>query len=279
MNVLKRNGEIEKFSLEKFSSSLEKAGFSEKEIGQSLIVIKGSFYDGMTTDEIYEMAWKSLKDLQNFSPVIKYSLKKAILELGPSGFPFEQLVSRIYSELGYKTLNGIMLQGKCIDHEIDIAAYNDDELILIEAKFHNEHYMKSDTKVALYVKARFDDLSEVNFEIEGKQRKMTKAILITNTSFTNNSKKYVKCNNTYEMISWSYPKDKGLLHMIESLRIHPITSIPILSQRDKKFLIENGCIYCRDLFENKNILDMMKISESRKIEILRVAESICKSDN
>jgi hypothetical protein len=279
MNVLKRNGELEKFSLEKFSSSLEKAGFSEAEVEQSLNIIKNSFYDGMSTDEIYEMAWKSLKDLQNFSPVIKYSLKKAILELGPSGFPFEQLVSRIYSELGYQTLNGIMLQGHCIDHEIDILAYNDEELILMEAKFHNEHYMKSDTKVALYVKARFDDLSNIEFEIDGKQRKMTKGILITNTSFTNNSKKYVKCNNTYEMISWSYPKEKGLLHMIEKLKIHPITSIPNLTQRDKKFLIENGCIYCRDLFENKNILDMMKISDSKKSEILKVAESICKSEN
>lgn len=41
---------------------------------------------------------------------------------------------------------------------------------MAEAKFHNELGIKSDLKVVLYVKARFDDLKE-NVYMYGKERK------------------------------------------------------------------------------------------------------------
>lgn len=275
MEVIKRDGTSEEFNEQKFLNSLEKAGFSDLEIKIALEKTKESLYDGITTDLIYEKAWETLKNIQNVEPIVKYSLKRAILELGPSGFPFEQLVAKIYQELGYKTLTGIMLEGKCIDHEIDVIAYKENELLLIEAKFHNEQSMKSDTKVALYVKARFDDLINIKFDIDGKKRKMTRGVLITNTGFTNNSKKYIKCVDTFDMISWSYPKDQGLLKMIEDHHIHPITSIPKLSQREKGELIEAGYIYCKDILKNPNILDQFKIVGEKKNEILKFARIIC----
>ena len=187
MEVIKRNGELEEFDKEKFTSSLAKSGFTEEEISKAFEEVTENLHKGITTDEIYVQALEILqKESESVEPVIKYSLKKAILELGPSGFPFEQLISRLYEEEGYKVQTGVMLSGKCIDHEMDVIAYNDTELILIEAKFHNDPHIKSDTKVALYVKARYDDLLDSVFEIDGKERKVTKALLITNTSFTNN---------------------------------------------------------------------------------------------
>jgi len=279
MEVKKRNGELESFDKEKFIDSLKKAGFNEPQINHALLEIEETLFNGITTDEIYNKALDVLKNTEEIEPIVRYSLKRSILELGPSGFPFEQLVARIYQEMGYETIIGLTLRGHCIEHEIDVVAHKGDELLLIEAKFHNESSMKSDTKVALYVKARFDDLSGILFDINNKKIKMTRGVLITNTGFTNNSKKYVKCVNTFDMISWSYPKGKGLLKMTEDFNIHPITSIPTLSKREKMDLIDKGYIYCKDILANPGILDTVRITGHKKDEILKIAKFVCKYDD
>jgi hypothetical protein len=279
MDIVKRNGETEPFSKDKFLTSLSKAGFSEEQINNALNEIESSLYEGITSDEIYVKALEALKDEEVTKPVIKYSLKRAVLELGPSGFPFEKLVSRIYQEKGYQTETGIMLEGKCISHELDVIAWKEDELILIEAKFHNEQHIKSDTKVALYMKARYDDLAESVFEIDGKERKMTKALLITNTGFTNNSRRYVECVGTFDMISWTYPKKEGLLKMIEDTHIHPITSVPDLSRSEKLELIKQGCIYCKDLINDPSFLQKANTSKPKRDKVLETAKMICKDSH
>lgn len=276
MDVLKRNGEVQPFDKEKFIDSLSKAGFTEEEINTAYSKIEGSLYDGIPTDEIYDKALEELKKTNDIEPVIKYSLKKAVMELGPTGFPFEQLVSRIFQEKGYKTETGLMIPGNCIDHEVDVIAYNEKELILIEAKFHNDQHIKSDTKVALYIKARFDDLLNSAITIDGKEYKDHKAMLITNTGFTNNSKKYGKCVGTFEMISWTYPKRNGLLKMIEEVKIHPVTSIPQLSKAEKLELVEQGCIYCKDLIDDPGCLERAKVTGSKRDEVIETAKLICK---
>ena len=50
-------------------------------------------------------------------------------------------------------------------------AGNDIKLIIAEVKFHNDHRTQSDLKVALYVKARFDDLERYRFLPRGRQKK------------------------------------------------------------------------------------------------------------
>lgn len=276
MQVLKRNGEFELFDKEKFIDSLSKSGFTPEEIDSAYSKIEKTLYEGISTDEIYDKALKELKNADDVEPVIKYSLKKAVMELGPTGFPFEQLVSKIYQEMGYQTETGIMLPGNCIEHEVDVIAYKKDELILIEAKFHNDQNTKSDTKVALYVKARFDDLSQTIINIGGKDYKNHKSILITNTGFTDNSKKYARCAGTFDMISWTYPRRNGLLKMIEDVRIHPVTSIPQLSKAEKLNLIEQGCIYCKDLIEDPSCLERARITGSKREEVLKTAQIICR---
>jgi hypothetical protein len=67
--------------------------------------------------------------------------------------------------------------------------------------------------------------------------------------------------------------------MIEELQIHPITSIPILSNKEKSILIENNLIYCKDLLADPSALDLAKISGSKREEVLKIARIICKTNN
>ena len=42
--------------------------------------------------------------------------------------------------------------GHCVEHEVDVMAWNENKLIIAEAKFHNAIGLKSDLKVALMLK-------------------------------------------------------------------------------------------------------------------------------
>ena len=78
--------------------------------------------------------------------------------LGPTGFPFEQFVAEIFKAEAYSTITDQIVQGKCVEHEIDVVAWKEKELIMVEAKFHTDFNLKSDLKIVLYVKARYDDI-------------------------------------------------------------------------------------------------------------------------
>ena len=71
----------------------------------------------------------------------------------------EKYIAKIFQAWGYETLTDQTILGNCVSHEIDIIAWNNEKLIMVEAKFHNELGTKSDVKIALYIKARFEDLS------------------------------------------------------------------------------------------------------------------------
>ena len=47
-------------------------------------------------------------------------LKQAIMELGPSGFPFEQFVAELLKCRGYQIKVGVIVEGHCVNHEIDV---------------------------------------------------------------------------------------------------------------------------------------------------------------
>lgn len=276
--ITKSNGDQELFNQDKLIRSLRRSQADEDEIAHVLAYVSSKLRDRMTTGEIYALAYKALTAKQAKNPnAIRYSLKQAVMDLGPSGFPFELFVARIYAQMGYMCQTGVMVQGHCIEHEVDILAHKGDEVICIEAKFHNEPYLKSDTKVALYVKARFDDLVGQEIHIDGKTKHVTKGILITNTNFTDNAQAYVACMGNFELISWNYPEEDNLLSMIEKYRLHPITAIPELSKSDITRLIEQGIIMCADISAHPGVLDKLNIRKSKQKAIFESLDIICKS--
>lgn len=230
----------------------------------------------MTTGDIYSLAYKNLNAHKKQNPnAIRYSLKKSVMELGPTGFPFEKFVARIFKELGFEAKTGIMVQGNCIEHEVDVFAYNESEVICIEAKFHNEPHLRSDAKVALYVKARFDDLLGQKIQIGDKEREITKGILITNTNFTDTAHHYVACTNTYELISWNKPHDQNLLNYIEKFGLYPVGVIPELSQKEIDILVQNDILTCLDLYKRSNILEKIGMRKAKQEIILSTVKEIC----
>ena len=275
--ITKHSGDQELFDEQKLVRSLKRSQATDAEIERVITHVSSRLRDGMTTGEIYALAHKALTSFQTKNPnAIRYALKQSVMDLGPSGFPFELFVARIFTELGYMCQTGVMVRGGCIEHEVDVLAYKGDEVICIEAKFHNESYLKSDTKVALYVKARMDDLIGRKLNIDGEYRHVTKGMLITNTNFTDNALAYVSCVGTFDVMSWNHPEGESLLSYIEKYNLHPITAIPELSKHEQTRLIEQGVIMCTDIRDHHGTLDRIGIKKSKQHSILETIDLICK---
>lgn len=250
--ILKADGTEEEFDEGKLRASLAKSGATEPEVEEVVSHIVTELHDGMTTAEIYRHAFSLLEHSDR--PVARrYSLRRAILDLGPSGFPFEDFLAEMFKAKGFECLTRQTVLGACVPHEVDVVAYDAKELIMVEAKFHNELGAKTDLKVALYVKARFDDLRENTYDYGGTNRKVTGCWLVTNTKFSSTAIEYGRCNDL-TLIGWNYPEKGNLQDMIESLTLHPVTCLATLSSGEKKALLEARVVLCSDIKRRPEVL-------------------------
>lgn len=273
--VTKLNGVKELFNEDKLKRSLINSGATIEVADKVVAHISKELKDGIPTSSIRERAL-SLFARTAKPASARYSLKKALAELGPSGFPFEKFVADIFRARGYHAENNQFIKGKCVEHEIDVVAWNDNELVMAEAKFHNELGLKSDLKVALYVKARFDDISNSEF-FYGRNRKLDEGLLITNTKFTEKAISYATCSGL-KIIGWNYPAKGNLHDLIEETAMHPVTSLSSLSPNEKKNLIEAGIILCRDL-KNEPLLRTLGLNDKKVEEVIEERDSICPTRN
>ncbi len=271
--IEKSSGTREPFDRAKLVDSLEKAGASMFVADDVSKEIEKELKEGMPTHQIYSQAFKLLRKKES-RPAIRYSLRRSIADFGPTGFPFEDFVGEIFKAKGFSIMNDVMVNGSCIEHEIDVVAYNDEQLVMTEVKFHNQLMLKSDVKVALYIKARFDDLKNVTFNIGGKLRGMTQGLLITNTKFTENAIKFGSCAGV-NMIGWNYPAKGNLHDLIEEMSLHPLTCLTTLTNVEKKVLLAKEIVTCKALKEKAIVLKDMEIPQNRIDEILEEVHEIC----
>lgn len=269
--VLKANGNREPFKAEKLRHSLVVAGATDDEARQVSDHIESELEEGMTTGMIYDHALVLLRRMKK--PVAaRYSLKRAIAELGPSGFPFEKFVAELFRARGFTVETNQFVKGRCAEHEIDIVMWNDEKLLMAEAKFHNELGIKSDMKVALYIKARFDDIKGQP-QFYGRKRLLEEGMLITNTKFTEKAVQYSQCAGI-KLMGWNYPKDKNLHSLVEDIGLHPLTCLESLSLNEKKNLLEKGVVLCRDVREHR-ILEEIGVPKQRIDEIIEESHFLC----
>jgi len=251
--VLKADGKREVFDEEKLRASLLHSGATEEAAEKVISHVLPELRDGMTTNDIYEHAFSVLQKISK--PVARsYSLRRAVIDLGPSGFPFEDFIARVLEAKGFKCETRQTVLGGCVPHEVDVIAYNEKKLVMVEAKFHNELGTKSDLKVALYIKARFDDLAENVFDYGGVNRHITDSWLVTNTKFSSTAIHYGVCKNL-TMIGWNYPEKGGLQDMIEDEGLHPVTCLVSLSASDKRMLLDERIVLCSDIKKNPKLLN------------------------
>ena len=265
--VKKASGDRETFSSRKFHDSLVGTGISEADARKIEHSVEVSIRDDTSTDQIFKRASDSLYDVDP-AAAARYRLKKGIMQLGPAGFLFEKYFAAVIAEHGYDVRTvGEYVQGKCVEHEIDIDAHKNDIHYFVELKYHNSGGVKSDIQHVMYLYARLLDLAEAKQEDESYMFEH-KAWLVTNTKFTSKAKQYAECKDIM-MTGWNYPKKDNLKEMIESKNLYPITVLPSLSREGRELLAKGGVMFVRDL-ANVSSRDLQKRYHLTK----RVAEKI-----
>ncbi len=272
--ITKADGTAEYFKVEKLRRSLRRAGASVEEINDIIAVIDKSLYDGIQTQEIYRHAFSLLQSTKP-PAAARYSLRRALFALGPSGFPFEVFLARLFEAEGYSTRTGIMIAGKCATHEIDVAAYKADHSFVGEAKFHSRPGVKSDLQVAMYSYARLLDLKEARIcsdDICG----IKEFWLITNTKFTTTAEKYGECVGI-TMLSWDYPRHNNLHDRIQRAKVYPITVLQNLTASQAETLIARDIILCQDILNQPQLLRSLHLTTKKLEALLQEAKEVCAS--
>jgi hypothetical protein len=272
LHITKADGSSEFFKVEKLRRSLRRAGASPLEVNDIVAKIMTEVFDGIQTQEIYRRAFALLRESE-LPTAARYSLRRALFGLGPTGFPFEKFIARLFEHDGYTTKTGTIIQGKCAPHEIDIAAYTDTHSFVGEAKFHARPGIKSDLQVAMYSYARLLDLKSATICSESICN-IQEFWLITNTKFTSTAEHYGECVGL-KMLSWDYPRHNNLHDLIQRTQVYPITVLQSLSSSQIATLIGREVIICSDLINNPSILRHLHLSESKQEQVLSEAKTIC----
>lgn len=266
ITVIKATGEKEPFLEGKVIDSIKRAGIPEDLQNQVLKHIKAKLYEDIPTSEIYRHIIEFLEHSSHPFTQGKYTLKQAIMDLGPTGYPFENFVAEILKAQGYETSVRQILNGKCVTHEVDIVASKDDRKIMVECKFHNSPGTRSDVHVSLYTKARFDDVRE--------KHNLSGAWLVTNTKITTDALDYARCNNM-RIISWSYPKEESLRDLIERLKLYPITVLVFLSKSQKEQLLKKNIVLVKALCQNPSLLDDLNLPSDKRKNLENELNFVC----
>lgn len=271
--ITKASGEKELFDIKKFRRSLKKAGASPDIIDKLAKKIQKKS-KLRNTKEIYQFA---LDYLHKVSPptAARYNIKRALIELGPTGFSFEQFIAKLFEKQKYNVKTNQVVEGWCVDHELDIIASKKREHLMIECKFHSRQGKKTDVKVSLYIKARFDDVKKVWEQNPQHQVAFHQAWIATNTKFTSKAIQYAECTNI-KLLGWSYPPQKSLPDLINAYGLHPITALTSLSGKEKKLLIKEGFVLCRDAQNYQELLQRLQFTPHRIKKLIKEAEEVCR---
>lgn len=288
--VRKEDGSQEEFNDEKLYESLVNSGAEPHQADKIVRQVIDQVREGREKDiagndneenvttalEIYHRAYDILKNAARVVAA-RYSLRRSLLEFGPTGFPFEQYIAELFkAKWGYETLVGQEVIGGCVPHEVDVIAWNNQKLLMAEVKYHSDAGSKTDLKVALYVRARYQDIENTVFDYGGIRQKVGEGWLITNTRFTDTAIHYAECQGL-KLLSWDYPQTDNLRQLIEVTQLHPITCLTTLSTSEKRTLMDQDIVLVKTIFDKKEKLAEIGLDENRISDLFDEASEVLKT--
>jgi hypothetical protein len=271
--IRKVSGEMEPFSRNKLMSSLHRSGADNETVESVISDVESWVYDGMTTKKIYDRAFTLLRKKQ-LGIAARYKLKNAMMELGPTGYPFEFFVGQVFKQLGFHVEVGQVLQGHCVTHEVDVIATRDKNQHFIECKYYQSTGKNANVQVPMYIRSRVDDLINFRKDLPQYAGYTFHGAVVTNTRFTSDAISFGECTGL-QMLSWDYPAGCGLKEIIDEKRIFPVTVLTKLLNAEKQDLMEKGIVICSQLLENPEALAHIGLDERRQQKILEEVRSLC----
>lgn len=265
--ITKMSGEKDVFDVSKLKRSLEKSGASDELVKRIARDVETSLYEGISTKEIYKQAFNLLRK-NSRSTAARYALKKAIMELGPTGYPFENFIGEILKYQGFKVKVGVVVEGHCVNHEVDVIAEKDTKHFMVECKFHHDQGRHCDVKVPLYIHSRFKDIERQWKKHPDHESKIHQGWIFTNTRFTSDAIQYSSCMGLM-LVGWDYPKKGSLKERIDIAGLYPVTCLTTLTRHEKQLLLEKDVVLCRQLNDQPQLLSEVGVALTRHPGIIK----------
>ena len=273
IQVKKANGELQPFSTEKLERSLRNSGADRVLIAEILKEINSWIFEGVTTKRIYDSAFAYLRRKKNSSS-LRYKLKQAMMELGPTGHPFEHFMGKIMENQGYKTEVAQIVRGFCVTHEVDVIATKEKHQLIAECKYGQSSDKSVSVQVPLYVHSRVNDIIRIREKLPEFQGYTFQGMVATNTRFTQDSITYSRCSGL-KLLGWDYPEGQGLKDLIDRENIYPITVLQTLTKAQLQLLFEKNIVVCSQILNNIESLDFLRLSPAKQSKLLEEIKSIC----
>lgn len=238
--IIKASGDVVPYDVQKLRNSLFRIRVDEKLIQQVIQQVSHLLVENMTMHQIYRIVIKILRNASQYLAA-NYDLKKAMMQLGTSGYLFEKDIGELIKRRGFSVQNNRYLPSRCVNHEVDVVAKKKGKFVVVQSKYHNRPNLKCDVKVALYVRARVDD---IELKISESQSVRIEWCLVTNTRFTADPLQYGVCAGLH-MVSWDHPYIvfcKSIINnlvLLEALRIPDLRKKSII-QQCKELTVESS---------------------------------------
>jgi len=266
--VRKASGQVEPFSEEKLRRSLLAARAAEPTVERVVEKLRRKLPTSTDSRDVFRAAYRQLRKVER-PAAARYSLRRAMSQLGPTGYPFEKLVMAVLETKGYRSRTSQILTGASgVRHEIDVVAELESERVLVECKYRQNHTRKCDVKIAMYISARARDLLG-----DLRERTDEQFWLVTNTKFTTDAIRFAESTGLVA-VGWDYPKGRGLKVLLDESGLLPLTCLTSLPRSQKRALLARGFVLCRDLVRRPELLARLGLSRNVRAAVERELDAV-----
>ena len=269
--ITKADGSRQLFDREKVVRTCLKMGVNRSIAYKIVDEVEQQLYDGITTNKIFNLTFGLLR---NYKPTIKHFLDlRKSLSLMDSKPEFEKFVQILLSYNGYSVSGNRLLIGKCVKHEVDGIAQKNGITYFVEAKHHQNYHSPTGLDESRIARAVLEDVIE-GYELGKNKLRIDRAMIVTNTRFSEHAKIYGKCRNILQ-IGWSSPTKIALQNMIEEKKAHPLSCINGLKNNTRKRLVNSGVVLIKQLmdFDTSNLSKISGISISTLKKVIEKAKN------
>ncbi|MCW3997984.1 MAG: restriction endonuclease [Candidatus Bathyarchaeota archaeon] len=265
--ITKADGSRQLFDREKVVRTCLRMGANRSIAYKIVGEIERQLYDGITTNKIFNLTFRLLR---NYRPSIRHFLDlRKSLSLMVSKPEFEKYIQTLLSYNGYTVSSNRLLMGKCVKHEVDGIAQKNGITYFVEAKHHQNYHSPTGLDESRIARAVLEDITE-GYELGKNKLRIDRAMIVTNTRFSEHAKIYGKCRNILQ-IGWSSPATMALQSMIEEKKAYPLSCLKGLSNSTRIRLVNSGVVLIKQLMDF-NTSKLSKISGVSKSTLRKAIE-------
>lgn len=211
--------------------------------------IEKRLYEGITTQLILQLTFTYMR---KYKPAIShlFDLKQGISLMDPKP-EFEMFIQLLLANTGFDVIPNQVLRGKCGEHEVDGIARKDGITYFVEVKHHFSYHALTGLDESRIAWAVLEDVTNA-FTLGLTDQKIDRAVIVTNTRYSDHAIQYGKCKNLIQ-IGWTSPEHFGLREAIEKNKLYPLSCLRGVSLEARLRLVNSGIVLIKQLLDQDRL--------------------------